>query len=86
MLTKKDELKDRIEARRHAMRARLSELKADSRHEAIEASQKIKKGLAELDDYLKEGWDKVSDSVSGKLNQWLDRSQREDTDTEPHKP
>ncbi len=87
MLTKKEELKDRVEARRHAMRARLSELKADTRHEAIEASQKIKRGLAELDDYLKDGWDKMSEGVHGKLSSWLDRSEREERDErEPKKP
>lgn len=73
MITKTDELKDRIDAKRHQLSARLSELKADTRHEAAEARDKIKARLDEVEAYLKDGWDKVSDSVKTKLNAWMDR-------------
>jgi len=74
MITKADELKDRIEARRHLLQAKLAELKADTRHEAAAAHDKIKKGLDELEDAMKDGWDSMSDALRTKLNSWLDRN------------
>jgi hypothetical protein len=69
-----EELKDRIEARRHLLQAKLAELKADTRHEAGALRDKISAGLADLEDTLKDGWDKVSDGVRTKLNAWLDNN------------
>jgi hypothetical protein len=74
MLTKTDELKDRIEAKRLELRARFDTLKADGRHEAIAAKNKVKQGLDELDDTLRDGWDKVSEAVHAKLDEWLKRN------------
>jgi len=74
MISKTDELKDRIEARRHQLMAKLSELKADTRKDASEAADKIKQGLSDLEETLKDGWDNVSDAVRTKLNAWLDRT------------
>ena len=74
MLTKREELKDRIEARRHAMQAKLSELKADTRKEAAEARDKLERSLDELAETVKDGWDNMSDAVRDKLNRWLDRN------------
>lgn len=73
MLKTNDELKDRIEARKHDLLSRLHELKADTRHEAMEARDTAKQKLDELENYLKDGWDKVSDATRAKLNKWLDR-------------
>jgi len=70
MSIKTDELKDRIEAKKHELLARLNELKADSRAEAAEQRSKIKVKLDELEDTLKEGWDKAA----AKLNTWLNRN------------
>ena len=70
MSLKTDELKDRIEAKKHELLARLNELKADSRAEAEEQRSKIKVKLDELEDTLKEGWDKAA----AKLNTWLNRN------------
>jgi hypothetical protein len=69
MGNKSEELKDRIEAKKHELMARLAELKADSRAEAREQSSRIKLRLDELEDYLREGWDKAQ----LKLNEWLNR-------------
>ena len=64
------ELKDRIEAKKHELMARMAELKADTRAEAGEQSAKIKSRLEELEQHLKDGWDKAA----GKLNEWLNRN------------
>ena len=73
MLGKSDELRDRIEARKHELLAKYNELKADSRRDAADASTRVKAKLDELELHLKNGWDKVSDDVRTKLNKWLDR-------------
>ncbi|HEY5923777.1 MAG TPA: hypothetical protein VIV11_18975 [Kofleriaceae bacterium] len=72
MLEKKEELKDRISARKHQLQAKLSELSADSRAEARTSRDKIKAKLDELQEDLKDGWDNVNDKVAAKLNKWLD--------------
>jgi len=73
MLDKSDELKDRIEARRHQLMSKFSELKADTRKEASEARRKIKARLDELEDTLKTGWHNMTDAAKAKLNKWLDQ-------------
>ena len=73
MLTKTEELKNRVEAKRHLLQARLAELKADTRSEAAEMRASIKKRLDEAEEAVKDGWDKLSDAVASKLNQWLDK-------------
>lgn len=73
MLDKKDELKDRIEARKHELLSKYNELKADGRAEAAKNRDKIKAKLDELESDLKDGWDKLSDKARAKLNSWLDR-------------
>ena len=72
-MDKSDELRDRIEARKHELLAKYNELKADTRKEAGEASARVKAKLDELEAHLKLGWAKVNDEVRTKLNQWLER-------------
>ena len=71
MLTTKDQLKDQIEVRKHALLKTFAELKADTRADAISARDKVKAKLDELELYLKTGWDKVSAETHAKLDQWL---------------
>jgi hypothetical protein len=71
MLTAKDQLKDQIELRKHALLKSFAELKADTRSDAIKARDKVKAKLDELELYLKTGWDKVTDETETKLDQWL---------------
>lgn len=73
MLDKSDELRDRIEARKHELLSKYNELKADSRAEASETRTRLKARLDELESHLKLGWAKVSDEVRTKLNHWLER-------------
>jgi len=77
MLNKGDELRDRVEARKHELLAKYNELKADTRREASEARTRLKTRLDELGLQLKDGWTKVSDDVRAKLNSWLDRRDHE---------
>ncbi|HZJ62298.1 MAG TPA: hypothetical protein VFD36_02145 [Kofleriaceae bacterium] len=73
MLDKSDELRDRVEARKHELLAKYNELKADGKRDAAQARDKVKAKLDELELHLKNGWTKVSDDVRTKLNKWLDR-------------
>jgi hypothetical protein len=73
MSLRTDELKNRIEARKHELLAKLGELKADARAEAADRRDAIKQRLDEVEAYLKDGWENVSSTVEQKLNSWLDR-------------
>jgi hypothetical protein len=68
---KTDALKDRVEARKHELLAKLNDLKADTKNQASDAHTKVKHKLDELELYLKEGWDKVNDATRTKLDHWL---------------
>jgi hypothetical protein len=73
MLDKSDELRDRIEARKHELLSRYNDLKADARQDASEHRTRLKAKLDELEAHLKLGWAKVNDDVRTKLSQWLAR-------------
>jgi hypothetical protein len=77
MLDKSDELRDRIEARKHELLAKYNELKADTRKEASQTRDRIKSRLDELELHLKSGWNKVNDDVRTKLNSWLERDKED---------
>ena len=71
-MTKQEELKDRVEAKKHELLSKYNSMKADSRHEAHDLKTKLKMKLDELELYLKGGWEKVSDATRAKLDKWLD--------------
>ena len=73
MLDKSDELRDRIEARKHELLAKYNELKADTRKDVGEKRDHLKARLEALEAHLKLGWAKVNDEVRVKLNRWLER-------------
>jgi hypothetical protein len=73
MLGKGDELRGRVEARKHEWLTRYHQLKADTRHEAAEARARVRARLDELEHQLKSGWAKVNDDVRARLSTWLER-------------
>lgn len=74
-MSKIDELKDRIEARKHEMLAKYNDMKADTRAETSVKRTAMKARLEELELYLKEGWDKMSDATRAKLDKWLEKKE-----------
>lgn len=70
-MSEKDELRDRVEAKRKRLEARLAELKADSRAEARDERERLEKQLADVGASLREGWENLSEKAAGKLNEWL---------------
>ena len=70
-MTKKQELKDRVDARRAELKARISELKADGRAWAIDEKKNLEKTLSEIEAAVSKGWNDMSEAVATKLNKLL---------------
>ena len=70
---KADELRARVEARKHELLAKYSELRASALHESAAARDRIRARLDEVEQHLKNGWDKITDDVRAKLGKWLER-------------
>ena len=66
-----EELKDRIEAKRKRLEAKIHELKADGRAESREQADNIEKQLKEITDAIKGGYDNMKESTAETLNKWL---------------
>ena len=66
-----DELKDRVEAKRLRLQAKIKELKADTRATSREEAQRLQAQLDALAESVKGGWGSVTEAVAGKLNDWL---------------
>ncbi len=67
-----DELKDRVTAKQKLLESRLAELRADARSKGREEGDRLEAELVSVRDAIKDGWDKVTEEVAAKLNQWLD--------------
>jgi hypothetical protein len=72
MLTQSDQLKDRINARKHELLAKVAAMKADAREDAAASRDAMQAKLADLEESLKDGWENMTDAVKTKLNKWLD--------------
>jgi hypothetical protein len=70
-MNNKKELKDRIQAKKKELESKLYEARADARAEARQKVESLQGKLDKLNDYLKEGWDNMSEDVAAKLNEWL---------------
>jgi len=66
-----DELKDRVEAKKLRLQARIRELKADTRSTSREEAKKLQMKLDALSKNLKGGLGDVSQALASKLNDWL---------------
>jgi len=72
MISDKDELKSRVEARRAEMETRLKSLKADTQAASRDEVEKIERNLDSLKDTLKDGWRDLNDAAMRRLNDFLD--------------
>ncbi len=70
----RQELRDRVEVRKHELLEKFDQLKADTRHDAIEARSRLKQRLDELELHLRGGWDRLTDTTRSRLDQWLQRN------------
>ena len=70
-MSQTDELKDRVEAKKLSLQAKIKELQADARSTSREEAQNLQSKLEALTDSVKDGWDDMSEAVASKLNDWL---------------
>ncbi len=70
-MSQTDELKNRIEAKKLRLQAKIKELQADTEASSREQAQKLQAKLDSLNESVKDGWDNVTDAIAGKLNDWL---------------
>lgn len=70
-MSQKQELKDRIEAKKKRLQARLAELKADGREQARKEAEALRGSLEDLEARMKEGAEGLTEAVAKKLNDWL---------------
>ena len=70
-MSQTDELKDRVEAKKLSLQAKIKELQADARSTSRDEAEKLQSKLEALTDSVKDGWDDVTEAVAGKLNDWL---------------
>lgn len=70
-MSQTEELKSRITARRKQLEADLAKAKADAQGASNDVAESIQERLDELQTYLKDGWEDVSENVAARLNEWL---------------
>ena len=73
MSLSKAELKLRVEAKVHEIKAQLATLAADGTAEAAKRKQQLEAGLKDAEAQVKAGWEKLTDQAATKLNDWLKR-------------
>ena len=71
MSLSKLELKLRVEARIHEIKAQLATLAADTTGEAQKRKKQLEASLKEAEGQIKAGWEKITDQAVSKLNDWL---------------
>ena len=70
-MSQKDELKNRVEAKKLKLQAKIKELQADASSASRDEAHKLQAKLDGLSESVKDGWDDLTDAISGKLNEWL---------------
>ena len=70
-MSQRAELRDRVEAKKLSLRAKIKELQADTRSTSRDEIRKLQAKLDGLTEAAKGGWDDVTEAVASKLNKWL---------------
>jgi hypothetical protein len=70
-MSQKEELKNRVEAKKLRLQAKIKELQADASSTSRDEVNKLQTKLDGLSESVKDGWDDLTDAISGKLNEWL---------------
>lgn len=70
-MSQMDELKNRVEAKKLSLQAKIKELQADTEATSREEAKKLQARLDSLSESVKGGWDNMTEAVAGKLNEWL---------------
>ncbi len=70
-MSRKDELKLRVEARKKQLEADLLKARAAAHGKSNDAVEAIEKKLKSLGDAIGSGWDAVTEATAKKLSEWL---------------
>ena len=70
-MSQKEELKQRVEAKKLKLQAKIKDLQANASSDSRDEVRKLQIKLEELGESMKGGWEDLTEKVSGKLNQWL---------------
>lgn len=70
-MSRKEELRNRIDARMKQLRADLAAAKADAQGKSNDQVEKIEAKLQEANKVLKNGWENVSEDIAARLNKLL---------------
>jgi predicted nucleic acid-binding Zn-ribbon protein len=70
-MSRTEELKMRVEARRKQLEADLAKAKAEAHGRTNDAIEAVQKQLKSLNQTLEAGWDAVSEATAKKLDDWL---------------
>ena len=70
----KQELKERVLARKKALEARVHELRADANAGTRRELESIREQLRALETTIQGGWEDMTEAVAGKLNTWLEKA------------
>jgi hypothetical protein len=69
-----EELKSRVQAKKLELQARLARAKADAQGRLGETGAAIEHRIRELEAYLKDGWENLTEKTAEKINDWLRKS------------
>ena len=70
-MSRKEELKLRVEARRKQLEADLLKARAAAHGKTNDAARAIERKLKGLGEALESGWDSLTEATSKKLSDWL---------------
>jgi hypothetical protein len=71
MVDRTEELKSRVEAKRAELETQLKQQKADAQGAMNDQVEVLERKLGDLNEMLREGWERVSDKTVQRLNDWL---------------
>jgi hypothetical protein len=71
MSLSKQELKLRVDAKINELKAQLATLAADGTAEAQKRKEQLKASVKDAQAQIKDGWEKITDQASSKLDEWL---------------
>lgn len=74
-MSNKQELRERLEAKKHEWQAELQRLKNDSSEEASKRQAEVEAKISEAQTYLGEKWDSLTEQLAGKVNNLLSSSE-----------
>jgi len=71
MADRKAELKQRVEAKKKELEAKLAQVKADVHGAKNDEAERLEKKLKDVTDVLKSDWDKLTETGAARINEWL---------------